>query len=310
MAATAWAVAAPTIEEILFENDTVSLCLLLNRRTRTLRVFDFRAGASPAKRDFIVTVAKRERVERIFTIVEHEEVKTWKRFGFVREGTIPAFFRRSDALILGNVIDYDSESRGVASDRSGHRCMHPDPAPSGQLIPVDAVESIIGSAKHVARTAPGREDKPHVRLVEATASDVKKALDTAVRVGAVLTHFDPFGRGSERRYYFGMCRTSQVVLLSVEIQPCFGHVLLEFLSPPCSDRDATLFYAATELLLDRLVPLNVATVFATSPVDDARLAAVFLMCGFRRTGVLGRHSWVRNVRRDAVLWAKKTPMVP
>src|ERR1043165_716868 len=99
------AAAAPTEpEEILFENAKVSLCLLLNRYSRTLRIFDFRAGADPTKRGYVLSIAQREGVERVFTVVERDEVGVWSRLGFEREGTIPGFFKRSDAYVLGAAV--------------------------------------------------------------------------------------------------------------------------------------------------------------------------------------------------------------
>src|SRR5260221_4232248 len=88
-------------EEILFENAKVSLCLLLNRSARTLRIFDFRAGADPTKRGYVFSIAQREGVERVYTVVERDEIGAWQRLGFQREGVIPGFFKRSDAYVLG-----------------------------------------------------------------------------------------------------------------------------------------------------------------------------------------------------------------
>ena len=53
----------PTVEELHFRSDSAFLCLLLNRRTKIIRVIDFRAGALPAKRLFIQSIAQREGVE-------------------------------------------------------------------------------------------------------------------------------------------------------------------------------------------------------------------------------------------------------
>src|SRR6476469_300402 len=110
MAAKNWSTASSNngansgVEELLFHNDTVSLCLLVNRRHSTLRIIDFRAGPTVAKRSFVVAAAKREGVEKVFTLVERDEVATWTRLGFTREGSIPSFYKRSDAWILGAVV--------------------------------------------------------------------------------------------------------------------------------------------------------------------------------------------------------------
>ncbi len=101
------------VDELLFHNDAVSLCLLVNRRQRTLRIIDFRAGPTLAKRSFVVAAAKREGVEKIFTLVERDEVATWTRLGFTREGSIPSFYKRTDAWILGAVVGQIAPVRAV-----------------------------------------------------------------------------------------------------------------------------------------------------------------------------------------------------
>ena len=102
-------VATPTIkrgvEEMFVQNETVSLCLLLNRRTRTMRVIDFRAGPSHAKRIFVLKLAKREGIEKVYTLVERDEVSTWVKLGFAKEANIAGFYKRSDAFILGCSVD-------------------------------------------------------------------------------------------------------------------------------------------------------------------------------------------------------------
>src|SRR5579859_902262 len=76
------------VDEVFFQNDAVSLCMLVNRRTRTVRVIDFRAGPSTAKRNFVISFAQREGLEKIYTLVERDEVSTWLKMGFAKEGSI------------------------------------------------------------------------------------------------------------------------------------------------------------------------------------------------------------------------------
>jgi hypothetical protein len=117
MAAKNFAAASSGVDELLFHNDTVSLCLLVNRRHQTLRVIDFRAGPTLAKRDFVIAAAKREGVEKVFTLVERDEVSTWTRLGFTREGSIHAFYKRSDAWILGAVVSQVGRFHDGGPDR-------------------------------------------------------------------------------------------------------------------------------------------------------------------------------------------------
>src|SRR5882757_5539690 len=73
----------PIVEERHFRSDNAFLCLLLNRRTRQIRVIDFRAGALPAKRLFIQSVAQREGADKVILLVEKDEVSSWTRVGCV-----------------------------------------------------------------------------------------------------------------------------------------------------------------------------------------------------------------------------------
>ena len=107
----------PTVEELYFRSDSAYLCLLLNRRTKCIRVIDFRAGALPAKRLYIQSVATQENVEKVITLVEKDEVSSWTRVGFVREGTIPGFYKRSDGHLCGCVIG-DKTASVEVSDAS------------------------------------------------------------------------------------------------------------------------------------------------------------------------------------------------
>src|SRR5690349_23307134 len=93
------------VEEMFVQNEAVSLCLLLNRRTKTMRVIDFRAGPSHAKRIFVLKLAKREGIEKVYTLVERDEVSTWIKLGFAKEANIPGFYKRSDAFMLGCSVD-------------------------------------------------------------------------------------------------------------------------------------------------------------------------------------------------------------
>ena len=106
----------PIVEELHFKSDSAFLCLLLNRRTEFIRVIDFRSGALPAKRLFIQSVAKRERVRKVITLVEKDEVSSWTRVGFVREGTIPGFYKRSDGHLCGCVINERTASLEISDD--------------------------------------------------------------------------------------------------------------------------------------------------------------------------------------------------
>ena len=91
--------------EIVRSRGEVSLCFLINQRTQSMRVIDFRAGSQPEKFALVKEVAQSEGIHRIITVVEREEATTWSKMGFDKEGSIPGFYKRSDAHILSLVVE-------------------------------------------------------------------------------------------------------------------------------------------------------------------------------------------------------------
>ncbi|HEX7672041.1 MAG TPA: hypothetical protein VF395_20745 [Polyangiaceae bacterium] len=284
--ASAAVVAEP--EQILFENSKVSLCLLLNRHARMLRIFDFRAGADPTKRGYVLSIAQREGVERVFTVVERDEVAVWVRLGFEREGTIPGFFKRSDAYVLG------------ASVPSALTVEPPAHADQEEAL----AEKTHQEAKRLAREM-GAPSVRAVRLQVAPEAVVKKAVAAAVRSGKALTRFDPFGRDVIRAEYQFTARGGFSLIASVERQPSFDNSFVELLTAPRTERDAALTHAALHQLCQRLGREGTVASFGVSPVDDATLAAIWVANGFRRTGTLSDHLLIGGQRRTAFLWTQK-----
>ena len=307
MAARAWATAVPS-EEVLFQNESVSLCLLLNRKNRTIRIFDFRTGASPTKTTITMSLARREQVERIFTIVEREEVGTWHRLGLKREGVIPGFYRRSDAHLLGIAIDpHASPPRS----RSRHR---PDRRERA-VVPFAAADTATADATlHAARKLELKQlpttRAPVFRLLEVEEPEIKQAALPVLLAGTALTSLEPFGRSSVRKHFFAQWRGVTQLMACAEIQPCFGHACLEFVSPPRDLAHAAYYASVLGAMMPMLAHNDVVSCFAFTPTSDATLAAAFLAGGFRRTGVLARHLQLRDGRVDAFLWTRKTGAHP
>lgn len=281
-------------DEILFQNDGVSLCLLVNRRARTLRVIDFRSGPNPAKRIFVMSLARREGVDRVVTLVERDEVSTWSRLGFQREGSIPGFYKRSDAWILGTVVPREADD----PDESGTR---PAITHSGGSTTAERQYHAI------RKLAKERAEQPstRVKVQPAREADLKKALSNAFRSGRALTGFEPFGRDVERRAYACTARGGFSLMSSVETQACFNNAFVELLTAPRTPKEAALTTSAIRQLCDELFEQGVVCCFSLSPVDDLELGAAFAMNGFRRTGLLAQHLVVRGQRSDAFLWSRK-----
>ncbi|WP_437624618.1 hypothetical protein [Sorangium sp. So ce1151] len=287
------------VDELLFRNDAVSLCLLVNRRHRTLRIIDFRAGPTPSKRNFVLSAAKREGVEKIFTLVERDEVPTWTRLGFVREGSIPGFYKRSDAWILGAVVAEMSPSLREESDDEGAEGDGKASSPAVMLA-----ERTIARARRLLRESEGRP-LPAIKIAPASGQELRRAVAAAQRAGRALTGFEPFGRDALRTGYVLSARGGFSLHAAWEMQSCFGNSFLEILSSPRHESERLATTAAIGALCERLVAERAVSTFTFAPADDQELCAALLANGFRRSAVMARHLVVGRARKDAILWSKK-----
>ncbi|MFO0676946.1 MAG: hypothetical protein U0169_10445 [Polyangiaceae bacterium] len=334
MVAKAWGSTDKTaekkaVEEVFFQNDAVSLCLLINRRAKTMRVVDFRAGPSNAKRTTVMSLAQREGVDKVYTLVERDEVATWTKLGFAKEGNIPGFYKRSDAFLLGctvpaanaktkttkNVLPSAHVSTKALRDRVSHTDARyaqaalevdledvesadvPDPA-------VARAEKTIVQAKKLAKELQDRP-LPVVKITPIREAETKKQVATALRAGRGLTAFEPFGRDVERRFFQLTARAGFELVVSTEAQSCFGNTFLELLTSPRSENDRLATISAIRTMCDRLLAESTVSCFSLAPSDDIGLATAFVFNGFRRTGILQNHVLVGGARRDAIIWSRK-----
>ena len=303
MAAKAWSSQQKAVEEVLFQNDAVSLCLLINRRAKTMRVVDFRAGPTAAKRSYVLRLAAREGVEKVYTLVERDEVGTWVKLGLVKEGTIPGFYKRSDAYLLGcsvNAHELESETRiAIGGDVDVEE--EPDTADSAAH---DFAEKTLAHAKRHAKEITDKA-LPSAKVAVVREADVKKQVLAAIKSGRALTAFEPFGRDVQRRYFSVTAKGQFELVASAESQACFGNAFLELLTGPRNDPERLATIAALRALCDRFVDEGVVSCFSLSPSDDLALATAYVCNGFRRTGLLQNHLVVGAERKDAIIWSRK-----
>jgi len=313
MAAKAWGTQQKAVEEVFFQNEAVSLCLLINRRARTMRVIDFRAGPTNAKRLFVLSLAQREGVDKAYTLVERDEVATWVKLGFAKEGNIPGFYKRSDAFLLGctvpppgrakvlertpvEEIPSQSEVRLTAAEPSG-------PAAAPMSAAQQQMERTLLQAKKLLKDFEKAVPQAKVALIG--EAEARKAVAAAMRTGRALTAFEPFGRDAERRYFVATARGGFELHASTESQSCFGNAYLELLQSPRTEAEKLATMGALEAFCDRLLSEGVVSCFSLAPSDDLALAMAFVHAGFRRTGLLVDHLVVGEERKDAILWSRK-----
>jgi len=277
--------APPIVEELHFRSDNAFLCLLLNRRTKQIRVIDFRAGALPAKRLFIQSVAQREGVEKVIMLVEKDEVSSWTRVGFVREGQVPGFYKRSDGHLVGCVIGDRTASIEVSEESQ------------------KTAERTINAGKKLAE---GLEETPKgVNVQETDRETAEEARDNIwSKNNDAYGAFDAFGRDAARMYVEVTSKKTKNYL-SAEFQDCFGHSLIEILRVPRSDTDVQAVAAGLAWLNEYLKAKEIVSAFAFAPVDNLELATIFLACGYRKTGLLAKGVLCGDARSDAILWTRK-----
>jgi len=313
MAAKAWGGAQQkSVEEVFFQNDAVSLCLMIHRRAKTMRVIDFRAGPSNAKRMFVLALAQREGVEKVYTLVERDEVSTWIKLGFAREGNIPGFYKRSDAFLLGcsvaNPGKPQSEMRIAAArdvSEDGEIVEEEiDEEPAVDAKALELAERTIVHGKKAAKALSGKA-LPNVKIAPITEAEAKKHVAAAVKANRALTGFEPFGRDVERHYFMLTGRGGYELCVSTESQACFGNAFLEMLTPPKTDGEKLGVVGALRSMCEKLIADGAVSVFALAPSDDVTLATAFAFNGFRRTGLLQNHLQVGNARKDAIIWSRR-----
>jgi hypothetical protein len=312
-------------DELFVNNDTVSLCFLLNRRARAVRIIDFRAGPNPRKREAVLKLARQEQMEKVYTLVERDEVPTWTKLGFAKEGNIPGFYKRSDAFLLGcpAAAPFASETRITAARPSPIEASFSSEArrladEEEVLALIDEEDKTVSAASLRAektlakarRTAKTEKALPRVTIATAREADARKAVERAQKKGRNLTAFEPFGRDTERRYFTVSARGSFELMASVESQSCFGNAFLELLTAPATDAEAAATTASLRALMDMLTKEGVVTVFSLVPSDDVALATAYVSNGFRRTGVLENHMVVAGERKDAILFSRKLISTP
>jgi len=311
MAARALGSQQKPVDELFIQNEAVSLCLLVNRRARTMRVVDFRAGASTAKRQFVQSLAQREGVQKIYTLVERDEVQTWLKLGFSKEGNIPGFYKRSDAFLLGSPVESnrpqrdDQKSRDEPPVESETRLVAAQPIGAGQALTAaqERMERTLAAAKRAVRDMT--EKSVQARVANLDEQDARKAVAAALRSGRALTAFESFGRDVERRYVLVSTRGGLEFVASTESQACFCNAYLELLQSPRSDSEKAATVGGLRALCDRLLSEEVVSCFSLAPSDDVALAIAFLYNGFRRTGLLVNHLATAGRRKDAILWSRK-----
>jgi hypothetical protein len=277
------------VEEIYYRKGDIDFCFLLNRRHHNLRVFDYRVGNYQQKRDFFDRIARAEGLRKVFTVVEKQDSKSWRSVGFSREGAIPGYFRTADAYIMSRVYTDDGEPI-----QGGAPKLTVPPPPSGK-------EPKEKDLKHTA--------KPRGLTFE-VVQDIPRLQEMTKEIGASGL-YAPFRRGvfnpdiairaslNKREYWVG-----------AETDSSFGHAKVDMLTPPLKDAELPVLEFCVKTLLDELIKVETASVFALCAADWTLSNQVYGELGFKVTARLTDHITREDEFIGAQLWHRRLVHLP
>lgn len=281
----------PIIEEIHHRDSQVYICLVVNRRHKSARIVDFLAGNFPHKQAAIQAISVREGIERVYTLVEREESTGWAKAGYAREGSIPGYYKRSDAHVMGHLIHSPPK---VDED--------------GNLVPPAAdaakADKLLTQAKKLRDTLAG------VRGAKTELMDGRQldALRSAFKgkKGSPPALDDCFGRTGTRVHMVARDpKKATEQFVAAEVQDCFGNAYLQLGATPTDETEARLTVTLLQSISDELKGREVASAFLYAPVQDTILSAALLGAGYKKTGLLARHLVAGGKRADSILWTRK-----
>lgn len=287
--------ARPVVEEVPVKTAGIYVSLVVNRRHKSARIVDFLSGNFGQKAAAIDTFARREGIERVYTLVEREESLGWARVGFAREGSIPGYYKRSDAHLMGRVI-----TTPPTLDEDGLPATPPPDANAAEKL-LNAAKRLVAEVNEVPRGFKAEA----LNDAEVLASGMLPAKSR--RGGAWFD--ERFGRTGERLHIAGRMTRAGAKLpdqvVSVELQEPFGNAFVQLTSWAQKTDDARMIYSSLQSLVEQLRAKDIGCTFALSPADNAITAAAFLAAGFKRTGLLAQHLCLGDRRVDALLWTRR-----
>ncbi len=280
------------VEEIHFRSELVYVCLVVNRRQKSARVVDFLAGNFPQKQAALQQLATKEGIQRLFTLVEREESTGWSRVGYAREGSIPGYYKRSDAYVMGHLI-------------------HDPPAVNadGTLVPPIADQNRAERSINAAKKLKDVVAPKSARMQVMSDADVAGLKPLVKGKKSLPTFEERFGRTGARLHLGARDPRNAKAhdqIVTAEVQECFGNAYLQVTTTPSTEIEARNLVAALNGMVETLRGREVASTFAFAPVDDLLIGAAMLAAGFRKTGLLAKHLIVGDQRVDAIMWTRKT----
>jgi hypothetical protein len=302
------------LHERMVRNDDIFCSLLFDSAHRTLRVVDFRGGNFQTKHNYLERVLAADGIRKVFTLIERDDMTGWQRVGYLREGTIPGYYKRSDAYIMSKIYDEDWEGAPESEEVPERKNLFNDIRALAKEM--SEVQTCGLRAEHIAeeetldllklerdrllqKTPPTRGKAKGKGKGSAAASHIPPAVDE-------LPLFRQFSREIEYHYFVCQNRhTKQLNMFGAEYQDCFGNAKVDVFFQPAAKTDYAIARHGLLSFIDWLLGIGAVTVFSLVRVDDLPLNALFASTGFRNTGYLNRQVIAEPGPVDQILWTKK-----
>lgn len=292
--------------EQMVRNDDIFCSLLYDEGNSTLRVVDFRGGNFQQKQDYLKRIQLAEGFRKIFTLIERDDMQGWQRSGYLREGSIPGYYRRSDAYIMGWLADEDWSPDGMEEDSEERKHYLEQIRELG--LEYEGLKSTGFRAETITQ-----EEVPELveNEVERRASKSKSTKKVKASVIQVPNDDEPlfmqFSRGVEY-YYFGIQnkRTKQSNMFSCEYQDCFGNAKIDLYFGSLKNKtDIALARFGLVSFVDWLAEIGTVAIFTLVDVDNLELNAVYASAGFKQSGWLNQQVTRGKKVKDQILWTTK-----
>ena len=310
----------PLVERII-RNEDIFCSLLFDYANRTLRVVDFRGGNFQSKHVYLESVLMKEGMRKIFTLIERDDMNGWQRVGYHREGSIPGYYKRSDAYVMARIYDRDfepkepqgeevPENKNLLNDiKTDGKKLAETKEPNLKVEPIAdediqrVIEEEINRRENKAQKS--KVSKPP-KSAKSKASRKAGKDSTPVAIGSGDLIFPQFSREVEYFHFLIQNRrTKQSNILTTEYQDCFGNAKVHFIFDPENKTEQNLARVGLNAAIDQLVETGAVSIFSTVPVEDVRTNEIFASAGFRNTGWLTNQLLTSSGPVDVMLWTKK-----
>ncbi len=257
----------------------LNLSLLVTPQHKHMRIVDYRLGQYKLKCTIFDEMACREKLKKVYTLVEKQDSNSWRTVGFSKEAIIPGYFRNADAYVMSRVYDQDGR-------------------------PITGGIAKLVHEKQLEFEQPEPVTKKPAGLKE-TFIDDPELINQILHLPEVSPLYHPFGKGVMHPHFILEVRNGRRNLwVAAEINDAFGHAKLDILTPPKNSRERKyLAWMVTKLVEELGETSDVSSVFSVTMVEDVLCGQVLVDAGFKESGQLTRHMQSDEGRlSDALMW--------